>query len=238
MDMGGRKNLQYRRPEIDRIRETVAGKLILPVEPNEVDKEKPVSDSSPGENSELKHFERRSDQPLIVIDRNCRVLFYSGCADHDSNGHWLRSGRLTPALEAVAEYLIGRVDAARSKSVVSLPTSSVPWVVRLRYLHNAGDMGPRFGDCYSLTIESTRNRDYVSEARRRFALTRRESEVLFEVLHGASSEQIASRLHLTEGTVQGYYKRLLQRTSTRNRAAMIAAVLGWQSPKVNSTRDA
>ncbi len=83
------------------------------------------------------------------------------------------------------------------------------------------------GQTYVLSVELDGNRNGLTRAARRFQLTRRESEVLALILDGASAAEIAGMLHIAENTVQGYFKRLLSKTNSRNRPAMVANVLDW-----------
>jgi DNA-binding CsgD family transcriptional regulator len=94
-------------------------------------------------------------------------------------------------------------------------------LMRLRRLHGAGKV------LYLLILEPFRSRDTVRVAARRYALTKREHEILILILEGANAPEIAMALHISEHTVQGYFKRLLKKTRSRNRAAMVANVLEW-----------
>jgi DNA-binding CsgD family transcriptional regulator len=47
------------------------------------------------------------------------------------------------------------------------------------------------------------------------------------ILEGANAPETAQALQIAETTVQGYYKRLLIKTKSRNRPAMVANVLDW-----------
>jgi DNA-binding CsgD family transcriptional regulator len=47
------------------------------------------------------------------------------------------------------------------------------------------------------------------------------------ILEGANATETAQVLKIAETTVQGYYKRLLSKTRSRNRPAMVANVLDW-----------
>jgi len=185
-----------------------------------------------------RHIAQRSDPPLIVIDRDCNVLFYSALSADDGAESFYEDGRLTPKLETIAVHLLRGMRGGTSTSSVFFATPAAPWFVRVRKLAGNDALREACGECFAITIETLRNRNQLSEARRRFSLTRRESEVLVEILRGASSAEIAANLHLAEGTVQGYYKRLLQRTNAHNRAAMIALVLGWETPMVVRSREA
>ena len=81
---------------------------------------------------------------------------------------------------------------------------------------------------YAVVIESDRkNNDRIQRAATRFNLTRRQIEVLLQVLDGASAGEVAGALQISEYTAQGYIKALLLKTESRNRAAMVAKVLDW-----------
>ena len=60
-------------------------------------------------------------------------------------------------------------------------------------------------------------------------LTEREQHVLRESLSGAPVAQIASRVHLTPGTVRNHLSSAIGKTNTSNRAeaARVAQDLGW-----------
>jgi two-component system response regulator DesR len=60
-------------------------------------------------------------------------------------------------------------------------------------------------------------------------LTNREREVLSASLFGASLAEIASRLHLSEGTVRNHLSTAMQKLDARNRmeAARLAEQKGW-----------
>jgi DNA-binding NarL/FixJ family response regulator len=130
-------------------------------------------------------------------------------------------GRLAPELEAAVReaargWIVG--DAIPEKSTFSIPPSHI---VRAQPMDGAG------GHFLALTIEHRRERRALARARKRFELTPREQQVLRFILEGAQANEIAAALHIAESTVQGYFKRLLAKTRSRNRAAMVALVLDW-----------
>jgi FixJ family two-component response regulator len=53
------------------------------------------------------------------------------------------------------------------------------------------------------------------------------NQILILVLEGANASEVAAALVISEHTVHGYFKRLLKKTRSRNRAAMVANVLEW-----------
>jgi len=80
---------------------------------------------------------------------------------------------------------------------------------------------------FAVSVEHFRAGDSLSRAARRYNLTPREIDVLAFMLEGASAIETALALNIAETTVQGYHKRLLAKTESRNRAAMVANVLDW-----------
>ncbi|HMD03339.1 MAG TPA: helix-turn-helix transcriptional regulator, partial [Candidatus Baltobacteraceae bacterium] len=89
----------------------------------------------------------------------------------------------------------------------------------LRVARLVGEGGPM----YVLSVEEDRNRLSLSRAARRHQLTRRETAVLTLILDGSNASEIAATLGISENTVQGYFKRLLSKTGSRNRVAMVAS---------------
>jgi len=86
-------------------------------------------------------------------------------------------------------------------------------------------------------VEHFRGGDSLSRATRKYQLTPREIEVLAMILEGASAAETANALKIAETTVQGYYKRLLSKTQSRNRPAMVANVLDWGGSGRQPQRD-
>ena len=100
----------------------------------------------------------------------------------------------------------------------------------LRLLPLAGADGSLFG----LVMEADLDDATIARAASRYQLTRRQTEVLVLVLSGASANDVARSLVISEYTAQGYVKSLLAKTSSRNRTEMVAKVLNWKQ-KVQDT---
>jgi DNA-binding CsgD family transcriptional regulator len=83
------------------------------------------------------------------------------------------------------------------------------------------------GSLFAVSVEFFRGGDSLSRAARKYQLTPREIDVLAMILEGANATETAQVLKIAETTVQGYYKRLLSKTRSRNRPAMVANVLDW-----------
>jgi DNA-binding CsgD family transcriptional regulator len=77
-----------------------------------------------------------------------------------------------------------------------------------------------------ISFQTLARRATLRDEALRYDLTPREYEVLRLALGGFSAAEIATRLAIAETTAQVYLKRLLQKTNSRNRAQMVATVLG------------
>ncbi len=162
-------------------------------------------------------------QLVVVIDAACRVKYYSsGKHDRDELERLLIDGgaRLRPEIEALVTNLIGGPgsDMSDEPSVALLDSERVLRLTRL---------GGPDGRMYALIFGTNQNRDSLVRAAARYALTRRQCDVLALILEGDSVCEIARALCITENTVQGYVKSLLSKTRSRNRPAMVARVLEW-----------
>ncbi len=178
---------------------------------------------------------RRADPLLALVDARGEIVLITNVSADDRASALVDDDRLAPELVDVARRLAARSsDGAPAQAVIVIGIT--PWLVRLRTLHAPnGSAAPR-ESAYAMTVDVVRRREQLEGAVRRFSLTRRESDVLFEILRGASASEIATKLQIAEVTVQGYHKRLLRRTGARNRSAMIARVLGWETPAVLESR--
>jgi DNA-binding CsgD family transcriptional regulator len=188
-------------------------------------------DSLPRNDDVHARISQRADLALVIVDEDCGVIFDTlqrAGFSRDSVLTESASG-LTKDFEDVVRRLIRDGSAEPDDREACVAMISSRWFVRLQTLR-ATETLRAFGlRLFVLTIESLRNRDQLSDAVRRFSLTRREGEVLLLIMRGLNAAEIAEALYLAEGTVQGYYKRLLRKTNSRNRVAMVAAVLGWQA---------
>ncbi|MFE3448197.1 DNA-binding response regulator [Nonomuraea sp. NPDC059194] len=93
--------------------------------------------------------------------------------------------------------------------------------------------GDRLADAIRRTAAGLRvlDADLVSSAMEygESPLTQRERTVLAEAARGATAEEIASRLHLSAGTVRNYLTGAIAKTGARNKidAIRIAEDAGW-----------
>ncbi|MGP6191623.1 MAG: response regulator transcription factor [Vulcanimicrobiaceae bacterium] len=168
---------------------------------------------------------------LIVLDSKCRVKF---CTSHETiDDELLRLVHEDHSmLRADVEELVrGLISSCASSECVldcnhfRLAALADGTMLRLVPLVGADEK------LFALSLEADTTRNGLTRAARRFQLTRRESEVLALILEGFSASEIGESLHIAENTVQGYFKRLLSKTNSRNRPAMVANVLDWDRAK-------
>jgi len=79
---------------------------------------------------------------------------------------------------------------------------------------------------YALFLEPYHARDFVLAAVKRYVLTLREGTVLDLIMRGTSTNDIATRLSITEGTVHQHVKNLGAKIGVTKRNAIVATVLG------------
>jgi len=73
-------------------------------------------------------------------------------------------------------------------------------------------------------VQPSQSGDRLEEARERFALTRREIDVIKQSLRGLDAQEIADALGIATSTVRAYFKALLRKTEARNRSHLIAKI--------------
>ncbi|HEY0615487.1 MAG TPA: helix-turn-helix transcriptional regulator [Candidatus Elarobacter sp.] len=167
---------------------------------------------------------RRSSAPVMfVIDEQLRPVLAEEPAGGDTPLHALyrpRNGHVSPLLGPTLAHLIAELESsARGASA----TRALPFAfVRLSRL--VGGSAPFFLVC----VEPARRRATVLRAMTRYGLSRREGQVLSEVLRGASSTEIGESLSISGSTATFHLKQLLRKTSSRNRTELTARVLGWE----------
>jgi DNA-binding CsgD family transcriptional regulator len=84
----------------------------------------------------------------------------------------------------------------------------------------------RIGTDIAVTIEESTPAERLDLFTRASALSRRESELLTHLVSGADAREIASRMFLSEHTVQDHLKSVFAKTQTRSRRAVLARALG------------
>ncbi|GAC1432939.1 MAG: hypothetical protein NVSMB5_26780 [Candidatus Velthaea sp.] len=83
---------------------------------------------------------------------------------------------------------------------------------------------------FIVSIELLRSRGSLEGSAKRFSISKRELQVLGAMLRGAPVADIATELSISSSTVVFHLKRMLKKTSSRNRTELAARMLGWESP--------
>lgn len=78
-----------------------------------------------------------------------------------------------------------------------------------------------------VVVEAMQVRYTLENARKKFNISSRESQVLRLLFEGRIVSEIAQELCLAESTVQDHIKRIIAKTGSTNRVQMAATVLGW-----------
>ena len=181
----------------------------------------------------IRQIAKRSHIAIAIVDRDCRVL-YDTLRSATDYGDLCVGPNLEPTLKRVVSRLIDLLESSDvEESVTPTALFGNSSIVRVFPARDAKAPYSLLCEAFVVSIEMMRNRDELADASRRFELTQRESEILSYLMHGAKANEIAQSLGLAEGTVQNYYKRLLAKTNSRNRASMVAAVLGWKRSAMN-----
>jgi DNA-binding CsgD family transcriptional regulator len=85
---------------------------------------------------------------------------------------------------------------------------------------------------FAVFLEPLSGRNSLQSASRRYALTKREGEVLSLILGGLSTVQIARKLFISEGTVGDHVKNLFRKTKTKRRSELVARIFDADGPRV------
>jgi len=82
------------------------------------------------------------------------------------------------------------------------------------------------GKRYALFLEPYHAHDFIVAAVKRYSLTVREGTMLDLILRGTSTSDIATRLSISDGTVQQHVKNLGAKVGVTTRNAIVATILG------------
>jgi DNA-binding CsgD family transcriptional regulator len=176
------------------------------------------------EGSVYDFLQARALPALYVLDEAYRVLSYWAPADVEQSFVPLRRApdqalRLNVEVETAVREATVAWATALPKNGAALAIVAPAAAVRIMPLIGAAG--------FAVTIERIKTRNAVEGARRRFSLSPREIDVLSLVLEGCDTPAVAVRLHIARSTANDHVKRMLAKTASRNRAELVARVLGW-----------
>lgn len=171
---------------------------------------------------------RRAKPRVMFLDEDLHIAF----AEPEAADMLLRipnsadgeEHRLPRVLEdAVSQVVRDWKDSGDEREAVIRPVPSL--VLRVSRLAGSA------GSYVAVFIERGTRREDLTGTAERYGFTRREVEVLTLILNGLSGAEIAQNLSIAETTVADYVKQLLRKTGAKNRADMLARVLGWNGPR-------
>jgi len=172
---------------------------------------------------------QRQRMKLIVVDAACSVVLDSIDSTEPelrlllSDDRKMFRGSVHDVVKSLVDHCIETNE--RHSRMAFLDAHRLVRVTRL---------DGRDGQAFAVSVEFFRGADSLSRAARKYQLTPREIDVLAMILEGANAPETARALKIAETTVQGYYKRLLSKTQSRNRPAMVANVLDWGGGRPHS----
>jgi DNA-binding CsgD family transcriptional regulator len=181
-------------------------------------------DNKESEGSVYDFLQARALPALYVLDEGYRVLSYWLPVEVDRSFDPARRPpdqalRLNLEVETAVREATVAWAAALPKNGAALAIVAPAAAVRIMPL--VGTAG------FAVTIERIKTRNAIEGARRRFSFSPRELDVLALVLEGCDTPAVAVRLNIARSTANDHVKRMLAKTASRNRAELVARVLGW-----------
>lgn len=128
------------------------------------------------------------------------------------------------AYNVAAQLLAVEADVDRNPPAARVHLSQGRWVSLSA--DRIGDPGPVGGADIAVTVEETPPGARAAVFGQAFGLSAREAELLGHLAAGADTRELASRMLLSEHTVQDHLKSIFAKTSTRNRRSLLSRALG------------
>lgn len=151
---------------------------------------------------------RRSEPELYIIDAERRIVLASGADDR--------------TFDEERAQLWNVVDNVLADGPIAELTSAIAGSSIVRIFPMVGSPDAR----YCVLVERRRTRTSLVDACAKYGLTAREIDVLRLMLAGMSTSAIAGKLFIAETTAADHIKHIAAKTDSRNRAQVVARVLG------------
>ncbi len=170
---------------------------------------------------------KRSVPDFYIVNDRFRVLnFHVDLSHHEKRAdcRFDVTGQALPELiEKTVRNLADRREQenCNDQTLVAIPNSSL--FVRAVWL--AGE----FGNNIAVFVEQFKSRDYVRQATARYALSKREEEVLGFLVRGARTSEIANSMFIAPTTVIYHMNSLMEKTHSHSRTEIVAKTLAWNS---------
>lgn len=163
--------------------------------------------------------QRRAKPGLLLLDDELRIAFSEPSAIvliQQACGP-VCDQRLPQEIERSIRDVLAAAQSAENQVVMPVPEL----LIRV-----SGLSGSR-GQFTALLVEKQTRRSSLVAASKRFAFSKRETDVLRLLLRGSATGDVARELSISEATATGYFKALLRKTGSHSRSEMVAKVLGW-----------
>lgn len=167
---------------------------------------------------------RRARPYLIVLDEELNVV----CAERRASELLAqafsneKTGSIVPAeVRAAMLEFTGRPGYTANGAEPEVLLSRGMLILRIISMHD--ESGRRYT---TLFVEPHAKREHLRHAGRRYALSKREAEVLDLMLRGYRSAEIADVLCISLATVSDHFKSLLKKTDARSRSEMLVKIFG------------
>ena len=166
----------------------------------------------------------REKPRLVLLDDDLRIAFIDRIAtltllqfgyDPSAGDKTLPEPLFTEVRKAIERW-----ESGNREDVIVEPAAGL--IMRVSPL--SGNDGIRV----ALFLEEHLRRDHVALAVATYSLSNREAQVLSLMLQGLTGAEIGTELGIAKTTVVDYFKRLINKTSAKNRTEMLARILGWK----------
>lgn len=158
-----------------------------------------------------------------LVERRATVRIYMLDADLRVSGSSAQKAELPPALRRTVLPLIHKCELDPQSSQAHVVSEGR--IVRLVPMKG-------YAPGYVVCIERLSPHGRLLASLERFKFSPRELDVLLLMLEGRTAKETAQQLNLATSTVVDIITRLLTKTGARNKAALIAKVLGWEATPV------
>jgi DNA-binding CsgD family transcriptional regulator len=170
---------------------------------------------------------------ILLLDEGLRVTSQTTAA-HD----WLdllvppQPGRApvpAGAYNVAAQLVASEQGVDRNQPLARVHLANSLWVtMRATRLSGAEASGASAPGAIAVTIEETSPPDRLEVFSLAFGLSPRQRELVSLMAAGADTKEMATRLFLSQHTVQDHLKTIFDKTSTHSRRTLLSRVLGTQ----------
>ncbi|GAC1309230.1 MAG: hypothetical protein NVSMB21_15490 [Vulcanimicrobiaceae bacterium] len=161
--------------------------------------------------------ETRSTLSLAIVGRTANVVAHTSTFASE----WATDERWSPEIRAIAVALIERVERGETTASAVLSAGK-----RMRVTPLVGLV-----TTYVVSIERERYGMSAAAIAERFSLSRRESEVVELLMHGATNAEIARELGIGETTAVSHVRNVGLKLGCSKRSTMVARILGYAEPE-------